>query len=229
MAARAGKDRREELRKIGFTRGLGDEAVGALGAIAVERCVERGQLITIEGTPAEAMYLVIEGRVKISRYSAEGREQIMYTAEVGDHFNTVPIFDERPCPATTEALVPTTLLVLYRDDVRALIVRYPELAEALLKEFAMRLRHLVSLVEDLALHTVHARLAKLLLQQAEAVERGAARPPMTQAEMAAHLGTVREMIGRALKSFDVAGLIVLDRGAIRILDREGLRARAEMG
>jgi CRP-like cAMP-binding protein len=227
VVARTGKDRGEALRRVGFAKQLGNESLSALGAIAVERRVDRGQLITIENTPAEAMYLIVEGRVKISRYSPEGREQIMYTAETGGHFNTVPVFDDRPCPATTEALVPTTLLVLYRDDVRALIERYPEIATALLTEFATRLRHLVGLVEDLALHTVHGRLAKLLLQQAEAAERGAARPPMTQAEMAAHLGTVREMIGRTLKSFELAGLIELDRGAIRILDRQALRERAE--
>lgn len=227
MAAPAGKDHRTELRKVGFARQLGDEAIAALAAIAVEQRVDRGTLITMEGEPASAMYVVLAGRVKISRYSAEGREQIVYTVEAGDHFNTVPIFDGGPCPATTEALLPATLLVLYRDDVRALVARYPDLAAALLREFAGRLRHLVGLVEDLALHTVHGRLAKLLVEQAEAAERGAARPPMTQAEMAAHLGTVREMIGRALKSFEIAGLIALDRGAIRIVDRAGLRERAE--
>jgi CRP-like cAMP-binding protein len=174
------------------------------------------------------MYLVVAGRVKVVRYSAEGREQIMHVVEPGDHFNTVPVFDGGACPATTEALLPTTLLVLERTALLELIHRYPDLATALLREFAGRLRMLVGLVEDLALHTVHGRLARLLLQQAEAAEQGEPAPPMTQAEMAAHLGTVREMVGRTLKSFEAAGLIVLDRGAIRILDREGLRNRVEM-
>jgi CRP-like cAMP-binding protein len=221
-------ERREAIRRVTFARELEDQVIEALAAKAVERRVGRGATITLEGEPAEAMYLVVEGRIKISRYSAEGREQIMYTAEAGDHFNTVPLFDGGSCPANTEALVPSLLLVLYTEHVQAVAWRYPQLATALLREFAGRLRMLVGLVEDLALHTVHGRLARLLLQQAEAARHGNHQPPMTQAEIAAHLGTVREMVSRALKSFEVAGLITLERGTIRILDPEGLRARADL-
>ncbi len=209
-------------------RSLDEPQFRGLASVAIERKVERGTIITLEGDPAEAMYVVSSGRVKVVRYSAEGREQILHIVEPGDHFNTVPVFDGGPCPATTKALVPTTLLVLPRPAIQDLIRRYPEVAAAFLREFAGRLRMLVGLVEDLALHTVYGRLAKLLLQQAEAAEVGEPAPPMTQAEIAAHLGTVREMVGRTLKSFEGAGLIALDRGAIRILDREGLRNRVEM-
>jgi CRP-like cAMP-binding protein len=221
-------DRRRLIQQIRFVQHLRDETRAALAANTAPLRVERGAIITLEGEPAEAMYLLIEGRVKVVRYSSEGREQIMHVADAGDHFNTVPMFDGGPCPATTEALQPTLLLVLRRTDLLRLIEHYPDLAVALLHEFAERLRMLVGLVDDLALHTVHDRLAKLLLQQAETAEQGNTPPPMTQAEMAAHLGTVREMIARTLKSFEAAGLIALERGAIRVLDREGLRARVPM-
>jgi CRP-like cAMP-binding protein len=90
------------------------------------------------------------------------------------------------------------------------------------------MRHLVNLVDELALHTVQGRLAGLLLAQAAAAERGETAPPLTQAEMAAHLGTVREMIGRTLKTFEALGLVRVERGQITILDRAGLEAqRAE--
>jgi CRP-like cAMP-binding protein len=105
--------------------------------------------------------------------------------------------------------------------------QHPALALALLREFTGRVRHLVNLVDELALHTVQGRLAGLLLAQAEAAERGAAGPPLTQAEMAARLGTVREMVGRTLKTFEALGLIRLERGQISILDREGLAAQRE--
>jgi CRP-like cAMP-binding protein len=220
-------ERVTELQRVGFLRHLGADVLEAIASIGHRQEVERGQMITLEGEPAEAMYIVLSGRVKISRYSQEGHEQIMYTVGPGDHFNTVPIFDDGPCPAMTEALAPTRLLILPRGEMRLLITRFPALAEALLKEFASRLRHLVGLVEDLALHTVHGRLARLLLLQAEAAERGQQHAPLTQAEIAAHLGTVREMVSRALKAFEAGGLISLERGAIRLLDREGLRLKAE--
>jgi len=74
---------------------------------------------------------------------------------------------------------------------------------------------------------VQGRLAGLLLDQAAAAERGEPPQQLTQAEMAAHLGTVREMVGRALKTFEVLGLIQLDRGVITLLDRAGLEAQRE--
>jgi CRP/FNR family cyclic AMP-dependent transcriptional regulator len=220
-------DRRESIQRAGFARHLGPEAIAALAQIGHEQRLERGTVITLEGEPAEAMYLVAAGRVKIARYSLEGREQIMYTAGPGDHFNTVPIFDGGRCPATTEAMEPTTLIVLHRQDILGLLPHYPELSTAFLKEFAGRLRMLVGLVEDLALKTVHGRLAGLLLHQAETSEHVEAPRPMSQAEMAANLGTVREMISRTLKSFEAAGLIAIERGSIRIVDREGLQSRIE--
>jgi CRP/FNR family cyclic AMP-dependent transcriptional regulator len=105
---------------------------------------------------------------------------------------------------------------------------HPALARALLREFTGRLRHLVDLVDTLALHTVQGRLAGLLLAQAEAAERGEPVLPLTQAEMAAQLGTVREMVGRTLKSFEALGLIRIERGAIQLLDREGLAQQREL-
>lgn len=221
-------DRVASIRQVSFARRLPEEVVLALAGIAIERTIERGTVITLEGEPAQAMYIVAEGRVKIVRHSPEGREHILHVAEPIDHFNAVPIFDGGPCPATTEALAPTRLLVLPLDRMLALIQRHPELALALLREFAGRLRMMVGMIENLALHTVHGRLARLLLQQAEAAEQGAAPPPLTQAEMASRIGTVREMVGRALKSFEAAGLIALERGSIHILDREALRERAEL-
>ena len=101
------------------------------------------------------------------------------------------------------------------------------LALALLKELTSRLRHLVNLVDDLALHSVQGRLAGMLLEQAAEDKRGMPAAALTQAEMAARLGTVREMVGRALKTFEALGLLRLERGVIVLLDRAGLVAQRE--
>ncbi len=173
------------------------------------------------------MYVVAQGRVKIARIGANGREQVLNVIPPGGHFNTVPMFDGGACPANAEALTDVELLALPRDALLPVVGQHPPLALALLKEFTGRLRHLVNLVDELALHTVQGRLAGLLLDQAAAAERGEPAPPLTQAEMAARLGTVREMVGRTLKSFEALGLIRLDRGQITILDRTGLEAQRE--
>jgi len=215
------------LRRVSFCAGLADVALAALAAIAIPVKQSAGAIIQLEGDPAEAMYVVAQGRVKIARIGSNGREQVLNVIAAGGHFNTVPMFDGGACPANAEALTDVELLALPRDALLPVVGQHPALALALLKEFTGRLRHLVNLVDELALHTVQGRLAGLLLEQAAAAERGEPAPPLTQAEMAARLGTVREMVGRTLKSFEALGLIRLDRGQITILDRTGLEAQRE--
>jgi CRP/FNR family cyclic AMP-dependent transcriptional regulator len=215
------------LRKVSFCADLPSTAIAAIAAIAAPLRRPAGAFIQFEGDPAEAMYVIAQGHIKIARTSAGGREQVLNVLGPGSHFNTVPIFDGGACPANAQALGDVALLALPRDAIRQVVEQHPPLALALLREFTGRVRHMVNLIDELALHTVQGRLAGLLLAQAEAAERGAAGPPLTQAEMAARLGTVREMVGRTLKTFESLGLIRLDRGQISILDREGLATQRE--
>lgn len=217
----------DTLRRVSFCADLPEAAVRDLAAIAARVEYDAGATIQIEGGPAEAMYVVAAGRVKICRIAATGREQVLSVIGAGGHFNTVPIFDGGPCPANAEALTDVSLLALPRAALLGVVDAHPPLARALLREFTGRLRHMVDLVDTLALHTVQGRLADLLLAQATAAERGAPAPPLTQAEMAAHLGTVREMISRTLKSFEALGLIRMERGAIVVIDRAGLEDQRE--
>lgn len=218
------EQRQSFLRTVSFCANLPNTIIVALAAIAVPLRHGAGTVIQIEGDAAQAMYVVIQGHVKIVRIAANGREQVLNVIGAGGHFNTVPMFDDGPCPANVEALADVALLALPREALLRVVDEHPPLARALLREFTGRLRHLVNLVDELALHSVQGRLAGLLLTQAEAAERGIAGPPLTQAEMAAQLGTVREMVARTLKSFEVQGIIQLERGAITILDREKLAA-----
>jgi CRP/FNR family transcriptional regulator, cyclic AMP receptor protein len=217
----------ETLKRVSFCANLPEAALRDLGAITVRVEREAGVTLQIEGDQAEAMYVVAAGRVKISRISTGGREQVLNIIGVGGHFNTVPIFDGGPCPANAEAITNVSLLALPRAPLLGVVDAHPALARGLLREFTGRLRHLVDLVDTLALHTVQGRLAELLLAQAAAAERGAPTPPLTQAEMAAHLGTVREMISRTLKSFEALGLIRMERGAIVVIDRARLEEQRE--
>lgn len=215
------------LKRVSFCAQLPEAVIRALAGIAVVVDYPSGATIQLEGDPAEAMYVVATGRVKISRYSAGGREQVLNIVGAGGHFNTVPLFDGGSCPANAEALSEVSLLALPRAALLAIVDAQPALGRALLREFAGRLRHLVDLVDTLALHTVQGRLAGLLFEQAVAAERGEPVAALTQAEMAARLGTVREMVSRTLKGFEALGLIRLERGAIVVLDRAGLEAQRE--
>ena len=215
--------RQSLLRTVSFCVGLPESSIVALAAIAVPLRRNAGAVIQIEGDPARDMYVLVEGRVKVVRIAKSGREQVLNVIGAGGHFNTVPMFDDGPCPANVEALTDVVFLALPREALLRLVDEHPPLARAFLREFTGRLRHLVDLVDELALHNVQGRLAGLLLAQAEAAGNAPA-PLLTQAEIAAQLGTVREMIGRTLKSFEAQGLIQIQRGVVTIINQEGLAA-----
>jgi CRP/FNR family cyclic AMP-dependent transcriptional regulator len=220
------------LRRVSYFAGLSDALLAELAALSGERRYARGQVIFLEGEPCAGLHIVAEGAVRVYRMSPQGREQVLEQLGPGKTFNDVAVLDGGPNPASAMALTDAVLLLVSRDGIRRLAQAYPELAWALIESIAGRARHLVAMVEDLSLRSVRARLAKLLLAQAQH-SAGQARIErdrmVTQAEMAARLGTVREMIGRALRELADDGLIAFDRHRIIILDRARLADVAEGG
>ncbi len=218
---------RDAVQRISFCRSLSGATLDALSKVAFVRHCPRGTVVTLEGAPAEAMYAVLRGQVKVVRLSSDGHEQILHRIRPGDHFNAVPILDGGPCPATTEATEETDLVVLPAPAMEEVVQAYPDLARALLKEVAGRLRSLVSLVEDLGLHTVPERLARLLLRETLATGSDVVFQGQSYVELAAQLGTVREVVSRTLKHFAAEGLIATGaHDSIRVIDRAGLERRA---
>lgn len=202
---------------------LPEETVEALCTISALQTYPAKALVFLDGDPAAGMYVVSSGRIKICRVSLSGREQILTLVTPGQHFNIVPVFDGGPCPANAETITPSEVLYFPADTLRQLVAQHPALALALLRECCGHMRRLVNLVDDLTLHTVQGRLARMLVQTASSK----IKTPLTQAEMAAQLGTVREMVGRSLKTFETLGLIEIQRGVIRVIDQPGLLAQAD--
>ena len=220
------------LRRVSYFATLPDGLLSELAAASVERRYGRGQMIFLEGEPCAGLHIVAEGRVRIYKMSPQGREQVLEQLEAGGTFNDVAVLDGGPNPASAMAGTDVRLWIVSRADIRRLAHAHPELAWALIESVAQRARRLVDMVEDLALRSVKARLAKLLLAEAErtAGQAQIRRDQMvTQAEMAARLGTVREMIGRALRELADEELIAFDRHRIMILDRARLADVAEGG
>ena len=212
---------RSLLRAVPY---FGDLDEGALEAVAhkvIVRHYTAGELIFLEGDPAAGLHLVAEGLCKVYRLSMAGREQVLATLGPGDSCNEVPAVDGGPNPASLAALEDSTLWVLTLEALSGLRQQHPILNEIIIKSLSMRCRQLVQRVYNLSFLSVTGRLATILLQQSdEGSELN--RQQWTQDEIAAHLGTVREMVGRALRELHEAELIAIDRHRIEILDREGL-------
>jgi len=215
----------QALRRVPLFAGLSGDALARTARVASTRVYAPGETIIFEGDACRAVYFVAEGQVRVYRLSANGREQVLARLGPGGAFNTVPPFQPHGVNhATVQALTPVTLYVIPSDDFSRLVSECPELALALLRDFAGRLDYLVDLVEDLSLRTVRGRLARFLLERAQG---GRVTQRWTQEEIAAHLGTVRDVVGRTLRAFADAGLVRMERQRIVLLDREGLEAEMQ--
>ena len=157
----------ELLRRVPYFAGLSDDVLAALAAVTIQRQFTRGQLIFEEGETCAGLYIVAAGEVKVFKLSPQGREQVIRQLGPGSTFNEVPVLDGGPNPASTAAVTDATVCVIARDEIKRLAQTYPTLAWALIESTARHARHLVMMVEDLSLRSVKARLARLLLAEAQ--------------------------------------------------------------
>lgn len=218
----------ELWRSVNYLSGVGDDALNDLARNSVLATFDQGEMIFLQDDPQNGIFLVESGAVKICRHSKEGREYILQIIHPGDTFNDVAALDGSSNPATAIAFTKTRVWRVARDDLRDIILRHPDLAWALIESLARRARFLVASVQNLAMRDVRGRLAQLLLEQAEADERGEAFVPLTQEEMANRLGTVREVVGRTLRTLVADGVIAVERQRITVIDRAWLAKEAEI-
>jgi len=217
------RDRIELLRSLPYFRPLDDDTLASIAALAVRRTYQPDEVIFLEGEPCAGLFIVHAGHVKIYKASPEGREQILTIIGPRDSFNDVAVFDGGPNPASVQAMDAVELCVIERPAMASLFDRYPKLAQAVVAVLAARARLLVDMVQDLSLRSVTGRLAKLLLDQAA---QGQDAVPLTRQQMAARLGTIREMVSRALRELEDEGLVRRDGRQIVIADRAALERRA---
>jgi CRP-like cAMP-binding protein len=217
-----------DLSQIPWLKVLDQAGWNELCAVTQLHSYSPGEVIFLEGDWPKALYLVHRGWVKAVKLSPEGREQILDFIGPGQPINIAPIFAEQPHPATLIAQEACELWAVEQSTLLGLLDRYPRMARLIIRALAGRLLHTISLIEDLSLRSVTARLAKLLLLQLADNQQTIIQRHLwaTQAEMAARLGTVPDVINRALRSLSEEGLIQVDRRQIVILDRARLAAKA---
>jgi CRP-like cAMP-binding protein len=216
----------EFLKSILYFSELGLAELESIGKLVFEKTADRAEMVLLEGESAENLYFVASGAVKVFKTSAEGKEQILSIVRPGESFNDVPIFDGGPNPASARAMGPVLLYGIKKNDMKAILRDHPQIALNVIKVLARRVRHLLSLVEDLSFRHVISRVAKILFEHIGG-EMGHG-PRLTQQEMAAMAGTAREVVGRSLKALEEEGAIKLDRHRIIITDKEALQKIMEV-
>jgi CRP-like cAMP-binding protein len=212
----------EFLKSFPYFTALTSQEITRVEKDVTELSFDKGELAIIQGEACRGLYVVKSGQIRIFMSSAEGREQVLLIARSGDSFNDVPVFDGGPNPANAEALEPTTVYLVPKETIKSLVSGSPT-AMAVIKIFGTRIRRLTAMVEDLSFRSVVSRLAKVLLELATPVSGGAPVPRLTQDEMAARIGSVRDVVGRALRTLEKEGAIKMDGQRIAVTNAAKLR------
>jgi CRP/FNR family cyclic AMP-dependent transcriptional regulator len=188
-----------------------------------ERVLREGEVLFAEGEPCRGLYLLVEGQVELRQISPRGRAQVLHSEGPGATLGEAPLFDRGGYVASAVATAPTRALFVPRAAIVALFRRYPEVALSLLETLARRARHFADLAGRLTFRPVHERLAHYIVRAAGwpghrvpaglTVDLG-----LTQEQLAAHVGTVRELVARALSQLERSGVIARDRSRITIRD-----------
>ncbi len=214
----------EFLKSTPYFSGLSPEELESVRRSVFEKTAQRAEIVQHEGEPASVLYFVVSGAVKIFKTSVDGKEQILDLIRSGGSFNDVPVFSGGISLASVQAMGPAVLYGLKKDDLKTILRDHPQVALNIIQVLSQRVQHLVSLVEDLSFRHVTSRVAKILLEHASA---GATDSPrLTQQEMAAMAGTVREMVGRSLKALEEEGAIKFERNRIIITNKQALEELA---
>ncbi len=226
MAIPASSLKLEMLYRQPYFAGIPAHVVEVLADAMIPHEYMVGEVVFLEGDPPLGLYIIKEGRVRLYRSSFRGRDVILRIVRTGESFNEVPVFDGGKNPVNAAAMDDTALWIVPAKVIREQLRDCPELAMTVIRALCQRTRKLVGKVDEISLYPVTSRLAKLLLELPP--ERLSGRYRLSQEDLAAYLGTVREVLARSLRQLQHKGAIQVRRGHIVILDERLLRDVAMM-
>ncbi len=221
------EEKAEILSHAAIFRGLESVELLQLASRAHERSLATGEILFAAGEAAEGLFVVARGAVRAARVNLEGREQTIHVETAGGMLAEVAVFDGGVYPSTAIAETDAQVLFLARIEVMEFLLRHPEAALLALRMMATRLRQVSGLAERLALHDVGQRLAALLLETASK-SRPALRSgdsfslPLSHSQIASRLGSVREVVTRALQRLMQQGVIAIHGHRVTVLDADRL-------
>ena len=211
----------ELLKRVHYLSGLSpDELESIKKFITLEKTVKKGEIFLFEGDWSDFLYFLVSGVVKVYKTSVDGKEQILHIATQGESLNDVSTFDGGPNAASMLAMTPVLLYGIRKRDLEVLFQGHLQVALNTIKALANRVRRDSTLVKDLSFTHVTGRLAKMIISHAE--EQTDAWPRLTQQDMAAMIGTTREVVNRSLRTLEENGAIKLERHGIVILSKQAL-------
>jgi len=219
------------LSRAPLFEALDEDATKALRAGVVEVQLGRGEHLFEEGDAGDRLYVVLDGKIKLTRAAADGRENLTSVLGPGEMFGELSLFDPRPRTMGAVAVTDARLAALAHDELRGWLAGRPDVAMHLLRALVQRLRRTNDVLSDLVFTDVPGRVAKALLDLAQRFgtqEEGGLQVnhDLTQEELAQLVGASRETVNKALADFSARGWLQLHAKSVLILDRERLARRA---
>ena len=214
----------EVLKQSFIFSSLKDDELAELAKLAIERNFVPDEFIFWDGDAPEWFYIIAEGRVKVVKHSSLGKEFIIAFFGSGEMFGEVAVFEDKPYPASAQAVAETKVLGIKREDFLSFLAHRPEVALRIISVLGGRLRDAQGRLKDLAGERVEQRLARTLLMLS--AKRGSTLP-FTRQEIADMAGTTTETAIRSMSRLKDGGIIRSTRGKIIILNETKLRLLSE--
>ena len=213
----------ELLQTVSIFWDLKSKELGYIAEKMVARHYDNGNYIFLEDSDGEQCFFVLEGSVKVTRLSKDGREVILAMLNEGDFFGEMSLLDGESRSANVIALEKTEVLTLDRRDFLDVVNDYPQIAVMLLKELAGRLRKSDRQIASLSLSDAEKRIALCIIRFADeqgVIQNGKVSIPKTpiQQDIANMAGTSRETVSRALSILEKENLIARNGRELMILD-----------
>jgi CRP/FNR family transcriptional regulator len=221
----------EPLKRCPLFAGLKEEDLKKIKAVASLKRVGKKQILFSDGEEAKGFYMILSGKVKLYKMSPEGKEQILHVVSAPEAFAEAALFLEGNYPAFAETLTDSQLLFFRKRDFIQLIERNPRLSINMIVSLSHFLRKFASLIEELSLKEVSARIAKYLIDLSLKSAQEGRNPrevdlDLSKSQLASKLGTISETLSRSLSKMKAKKIIDVKKNMILILNRESLEAVA---
>ena len=212
----------DTLRAIPLFSNVSDEDLEQVASHLIERRFPRNTTIVEEGLAGDYMYVIREGRVKVTKLSEDGREKILEFLDAGSFFGEMALLDRAPRIASVKTLKPVKLLALSRTDFLNLLRKSPDLSLSVIQELCKRLRTVDDQASALSFQRVKDRTKGLLQRLARDPheEGGRITPPLTHQQMADMIGTSRETVTRVVKDLKQEGWLLQEGKRYRVGEDE---------
>lgn len=215
------RDGKNCIEMVPIFSSLTQEEMLEVAHITREKTFKKGEMIYMAGDKGEKLYVIHSGKVKITRISDTGKEQVIRILGPGEFMGELSLFSPENMKDNGEALEDIRMCIIDGDNVKKLMIKYPTIAFKVMEELGKRLEKAENLIENINLYSVEKRLAETLLNMAS--DDGEIKLKMSKRDLASHIGMSQETLSRKLSAFQEIGIIkLIGHRRIIILNKSAL-------